>query len=63
MKDIPSGKTKNDKIDSYKSACLLRGGNFPKVYAYGGQILVLIIHYGINQVQRLASVQDISYYA
>lgn len=29
MKVIHGGKTKNDKIDSYKIAALLRGGNFP----------------------------------
>jgi transposase len=34
MKAIHGGKTKNDKIDSYKLASLLRGGNFPIAYAY-----------------------------
>jgi transposase len=34
MKAIHGGKTKNDKIDSYKLATLLRGGNFPTAYAY-----------------------------
>jgi transposase len=34
MKAIHGGKTKNDKIDSYKLASLLRGGNFPVAYAY-----------------------------
>lgn len=34
MKAIHGGKTKNDKIDSYKLAALLRGGNFPVAYAY-----------------------------
>ncbi len=29
MKAIHGGKTKNDKIDSYKLATLLKGGNFP----------------------------------
>ena len=29
MKAIHGGKTKNDKIDSYKIASLLKGGNFP----------------------------------
>ena len=28
------GKTKNNKIDSYKSAALLKGGNFPIAYSY-----------------------------
>ncbi|MDD3813490.1 MAG: transposase [Desulfocapsaceae bacterium] len=29
MRAIHGGKTKNDKIDSYKIAHLLKGGNFP----------------------------------
>ena len=34
MKAIHGGKAKNDKIDSYKIAKLLRGGNFPLAYQY-----------------------------
>jgi len=34
MKAIHGGKTKNDKIDSYKIARLIRGGNFPLAYPY-----------------------------
>lgn len=34
MKAIHGGKTKNDRIDSYKIAMLLRGGNFPRAYTY-----------------------------
>ena len=34
MKAIHGGKTKNDKVDSYKIAKLLRGGNFPMAYEY-----------------------------
>jgi transposase len=34
MKAIHGGKTKNDKIDSYKIAKLLRGGNLPLAYPY-----------------------------
>ncbi len=34
MKAIHGGKTKNDKIDSYKLALLLKGGNFPTAYPY-----------------------------
>ena len=34
MKAIHGGKTKNDKIDSYKIAKLLRGGNLPIAYPY-----------------------------
>ena len=34
MRAIHGGKAKNDKIDSYKIASLLRGSNFPLAYAY-----------------------------
>ena len=34
MKTIHGGKAKNDKIDSYKIASLLKGGNFPLAYTY-----------------------------
>ena len=34
MKAIHGGKTKNDKVDSYKIAALLKGGNFPIAYTY-----------------------------
>jgi transposase len=34
MRAIHGGKTKNDKIDSYKIAHLLKGGNFPVAYSY-----------------------------
>ena len=34
MKAIHGGKSKNDKIDSYKIAVLLRGGNLPMAYVY-----------------------------
>jgi len=34
MRAIHGGKAKNDKIDSYKIASLLRGGNFPLAYTY-----------------------------
>ena len=34
MKAIHGGKTKNNKIDSYKIAALLKGGNFPVAYPY-----------------------------
>ncbi len=34
MKAIHGGKSKNDRIDSYKIAALLRGGNFPVAYVY-----------------------------
>ena len=34
MKAIHGGKTKNDRIDSFKIASLIRGGNFPLAYVY-----------------------------
>jgi len=38
MKAIHGGKAKNDKIDSYKIAGLLRGGMFPQAYVYPAQM-------------------------
>ena len=38
MKAIHGGKTKNDKIDSYKIAALIRGGNFPVAYPYPAEM-------------------------
>lgn len=34
MKAIHGGKAKNDRIDSFKIARLIRGGNFPLAYVY-----------------------------
>ena len=34
MKAIHGGKAKNDRIDSFKIANLIRGGNFPMAYVY-----------------------------
>ena len=34
MKAIHGGKAKNDRIDSFKIANLIRGGNFPLAYVY-----------------------------
>jgi len=34
MKAIHGGKAKSDKIDSFKIATILRGGNFPVAYVY-----------------------------
>lgn len=34
MKAIHGGKAKNDKLDAYKIASLLRGGTLPKAYVY-----------------------------
>jgi transposase len=38
MKAIHGGKAKNDKIDSFKIANLIRGGNFPLAYVYPKQM-------------------------
>ncbi len=34
MKAIHGGKAKNDKVDAFKIAALLRGGNLPQAYVY-----------------------------
>ena len=38
MKAIHGGKAKNDRLDSYKIAALLRGGNLPFAYVYPRQM-------------------------
>jgi len=38
MKAIHGGKTKNDRLDAYKIAALLRGGNLPLAYAYPAEM-------------------------
>ena len=38
MKVIHGGKSKHDKIDSYKIAALLRGGNLPMSYVYPSEM-------------------------
>ena len=38
MKAVHGGKTKNDKIDSFKIAALIKGGNFPIAYAYPAEM-------------------------
>ena len=38
MKAIHGGKAKNDKIDSYKIASLIRGGTFPVAYVYPAEM-------------------------
>jgi transposase len=38
MKAIHGGKAKNDKIDSQKSAALLRGGMLPQAYVYPAEM-------------------------
>jgi transposase len=38
MRAIHGGKAKNDKIDAYKIAVLLRGGMFPQAYVYPAEL-------------------------
>ena len=38
MKAIHGGKAKNDKLDSFKIASLLRGGLLPQAYVYPAQM-------------------------
>ena len=40
MKAIHGGKAKNDRIDSFKIANLIRGGNFPLTYVYPKEMRV-----------------------
>ena len=50
MKAIHGGKTKNDKIDSYKIAMLMRGGTFPLAYVFIQKKCVLHATYSVAVV-------------
>jgi transposase len=64
MKAIHGGKTKNDRLDAFKLASLLRGGNFPIAYAYPAahratRDLLRRRHYLMrNRAEVLAHVQN-----
>ena len=71
MKAIHGGKAKNDKIDSFKIAKLIRGGNFPLAYVYdkemratrdllrrGSKINVLVQFKLIYMTHNIDSVDD-----
>jgi hypothetical protein len=44
MKAIHGGKAKNDRIDSFKIASLMRGGNFPLACAIQRKSARLVIY-------------------
>jgi transposase len=64
MKAIHGGKAKNDKIDSHKTATLLRGGMLPQAYVYPAQmratrdLLRRRIHLMRKRSELLAHVQN-----
>jgi transposase len=64
MKAIHGGKAKNDKIDSYKIAALLRGGRLPQAYVYPAamratrDLLRRRIHLMRKRAELLAHVQN-----
>jgi hypothetical protein len=64
MKAIHGGKAKNDRIDSFKIASLMRGGNFPLVYIYPKEMRATrdllrrrmkIVQHGANQKPHVAN--------
>jgi transposase len=57
MKAIHGGKAKNDKIDSFKIATLLRGGSFPKAYAYPSELRATrdLLRRRLHMVRKRAS--------
>ncbi len=64
MKAIHGGKAKNDRIDSFKIACLIRGGNFPLAYVYPKKMRVTrdllrrrmkIVRHGANLKAHVAN--------
>jgi hypothetical protein len=74
MKAIHGDKAKNDKVDSYKIASLIRGGTFPMAFVYPrdmllnsvpgiGKIISLVILYEIYDIKRFPTVQNFVSYA
>jgi len=66
MKAIHGGKSKNDRIDSYKIAALLRGGTFPLAYVYPREmratrdLLRRRLHFVHKRAELLAHIQNTS---
>ena len=64
MKAIHGGKAKNDKLDSFKIATLLRGGLLPQAYVYPAamrstrDLLRLRLHLVRKRGQLLAHIQN-----
>ncbi len=67
MKAIHGGKAKNDKIDSYKIASILRGGTFPVAYNYPSKmratrdLLRRRMHLMRKRSELLAHIQNTNY--
>ena len=64
MKAVHGGKSKNDRIDSYKIAMLLRGGNLPMAYVYPREmratrdLLRRRLHFVRKRAELLAHIQN-----
>jgi transposase len=64
MKAIHGGKAKNDKVDAFKIASLLRGGNLPQAYVYPPEmratrdLLRRRLHFVRRRANLLAHVQS-----
>ena len=64
MKAVHGGKSKNDRIDSYKIAVLLRGGMLPMAYVYPRQmratrdLLRRRLHFVRKRAELLAHIQN-----
>jgi len=64
MKAVHGGKSKNDRIDSYKIAALLRGGTFPLAYVYPRRmratrdLLRRRLHFVHKRAELLAHIQN-----
>lgn len=67
MKAIHGGKSKNDRIDSFKIASLLRGGNLAFYLLRSipgiGEILAMTLLYEIDDIGRFPRVQNFLSYA
>jgi transposase len=64
MKAIHGGKAKNDKVDAFKIASLLRGGNLPQAYVYPPEmratrdLLRRRLHFVRRRANLLAHIQN-----
>ena len=67
MKAIHGGKAKNDKIDAYKIATLLRGGMMPMAYVYPSEmrstrdLLRRRTHLARKRAELIAHIQNINH--
>ena len=58
MKAIHGGKAKNDKVDSYKIANLIRGGTFPMAFVYPREMRATFFPKQADNMDMIAKGRD-----